>query len=228
MQTFRRPPGQRIAIALLTALLIGTSVLVCGAAGLIWRDAPGWGLAMTVIAGINVALTFVMIREAIGQWQVRIGIDADGVDLCLPPGRGHARLTRVDRRVAFEAIEGVETRRVMFRTAGLATTQRSWAIRLRDGTRIELGADRDLQAPFFGPAAEAIAGTASVPIRDMGAVDGRPGFLLVWGASQPEWNTPSLTPDAIGARDRAASLAWRIAAAAAMLAVIARVLAEFL
>ena len=56
----------------------------------------------------------------------------------------------------------------------------------------------------------AIGGAASVPIHDRGAVDGRPGFLLVWGASQPEWNTPSLTPDAIGARDRAASLACQL------------------
>ena len=43
--------------------------------------------------------------------------------------------------------------------------QQAWAIRLRDGSRIELGADRDRQAAFFGPAAEAIAAAASVPIR---------------------------------------------------------------
>jgi hypothetical protein len=40
--------------------------------------------------------------------------------------------------------------------------------------------------------AAAIVARAHVPLRDLGMVEGRGGFLSVWGTSAPDWAAPSL------------------------------------
>ena len=125
MQTFRRPSGQRIAIALVAALLIGTSALLCSVAAYLLWQSPGWGLLMAAIAAFNVALTSAMVREALGQWRTLIGVDPRGVALRLPARRGHASLTRVDQRVAFDSIGSIDTRCEYFSTVGMTMGQQA-------------------------------------------------------------------------------------------------------
>jgi hypothetical protein len=65
-------------------------------------------------------------------------------------------------------------------------------------------------APFYGEAADAIAQAAGIEIRDLGTVDGHPGFLLITGQTVPGWDAESLPQAAAETRVRQERNAWRL------------------
>jgi hypothetical protein len=74
--------------------------------------------------------------------------------------------------------------------------QRAYVLSRRQGERIFLFEDRALGTPFeasmVAQIADTITARAHVPLRDLGMVEGRGGFLAVWGMHAPDWAAPSL------------------------------------
>jgi len=158
----------------------------------------------------------------------RVTLGGDGVlRLRLPRARSYVPQASVDRALPIASVRGVETRVEAFRSAGNTVTQQAYALVLSNGERILLGADRRMLEPFFGRAAKAIAQAAGQQMRDLGTVDGDPGFILVTGQSVPDWSAPGLAPAVAQKRVRDEQAAWRIAMIVASIAIGIGVIARF-
>src|SRR5262249_41560433 len=79
---------------------------------------------------------------------------------------------------------------------GMRMMQRAYVLRRRGGELIFLFEDRALGTPYassvFSELAAEMARRASAPLRDLGMVEGRGGFLAGWGAEAADWAAPPL------------------------------------
>src|SRR5690606_39445874 len=66
-----------------------------------------------------------------------------------PKRRGYIAFEPVNEAVSRAAIAAIETRAEAYRGMGTIAIQRVFALVLKDGRRIMLGADRPMIAPFF-------------------------------------------------------------------------------
>jgi hypothetical protein len=181
----RRSAGDRYAILVMEAVILLGAVALLGGALAVAGRSPG-AASFLLLMGVFVAgLAALVGQEALVRWRTRITLVGDRLRLRLPGRRGYVAQAPLDRELPLSAIEGVDTRLEAFRSAGTTTLQRSYSLALRDGSRIVLGGDRRLLDPFYAGVAETVAVRAGVPLRDLGTVDGEPGFLMLWGQSVP-------------------------------------------
>ncbi len=75
-----------------------------------------------------------------------------------------------------------------------------------------------LETSLFADIVTELAARAGVKVRELGTVEGKGGFLGVWGAHAPDWAAPALP------RDRAMRL-WRHAASTGSIAIFIAILA---
>jgi hypothetical protein len=226
--TFRRSRADRLGILLIALLLLAMCFLPLLAALQVLADSPPFALFLGAIGLVMVALTLLVLTEVRARWITRIVLDGNEVTLRLPARRGYVRRAAVDRRLPLTGIRGVETRGEAFRAAGSTVLQQSFALRLDDGEYLELGGDRAWMAPLFGEAALAIAERAELPLVDRGMVDGRPGFLMLWGQSVPPWDAPALAPAEAERRISQVRRAWQLLTVVLLVLVLLRLLAAFL
>ena len=224
----RRSAGDRYGIAIMAALVLGAFAALAAATTMTSPRLPGFGVFLGLMALLLGAVAALVVREAMLRWRTRIVLRDDAVALSLPGLRGYVRAAPVERELPYAAIAAVETRLEAFRALGNTVAQRAYSLVLADGSRVGLGADRRMAAPFFAMAAEAIAARAGVPIRDLGAVDGRAGVSMLWGQTVPGWDAPPLSPGAAGRRvgqeRRAWQLLWLVLLAAALAVALSTVL----
>lgn len=221
--SFRAPLGQRLTLVICSGLIILLATMIAWGAsvspGGIWVNLV-W---LTVLAGC-IALGLLILSEAAAAVRLRITLDVTDLHLELPPRRGHVQLPAVSELIPLARIRGVETRQEVFSQFGIVALQRAYRLLLKDGTAVELGADRQFKQPLFGQAAAAIAQRVGTGIRERGMVQGKPGVLAAWKTSVPDWSSPSLPDTLAGELIARSARTFGILAASVTLLSIMRIL----
>lgn len=184
------------------------------------------GAVLMVFALPFLGLFYYVYREARARSFTRIAINWQTLELRLPPERGYVPQEKIDTAIPLASIKAIESRAESYRQLGTTALQFAYSLVLEDGRRIFLGADRRFLTPYFQNAASIISNNIKQPIRDLGLVDGDPGFLLVAGQSAPPWDAISVPPAAMQKRFKDEANGWRIASlivgAALAIGMIAR------
>jgi len=205
-----------IFLAVITGIMIGLAVL---AFTMQWA----LGLFMLACAGFIGALTGYVGRDLRGKWGLRVVLDADAVTFHLPAGRSLIHRPPAQHlTIRYTDIEAIDARFEAYGSLGMEMMQRAYVLHRKGGELIFLFEERAmataLQSSLFtGLIAELVARTG-VPLRELGTVEGKGGFLGVWGTHAPDWAAPA------PARERAMRL-WRHAASTGSLAISIAILA---
>ncbi len=195
---FRTPAWARYFSLLAAVMLIGVSVLMLAFAVLLLFHRWWWlGAFMAALAIFMAGLTGYALRDLRGKWGLRVEFLADRMVLDLPAGRSLIhRPVAQHLTIPYRDIDAVETRLEAYPSLGMESMQRSYVLSRKQGDPIFLFEDRALGTPLETPMVAEIANTivarAHVPLRDLGMVEGRGGFLSAWGAHAPDWAAPSL------------------------------------
>ncbi len=179
-----------VVLAVVTAVMTAFAVL---AFTLNWVV----GLIVTACAFFLGALTGYVWRDFRGKWGLRVFLGADAVTLDLPSGRSLIHhLPAQHRVVAYDDIDGIETRAEAYSSLGQTMIQRAYVLRRKNGELIFLFEDRaqgsTMEVTMFADIAAAVAARAGTKFHDIGMVEGHGGLLGVWGAHSVPWSTPSL------------------------------------
>lgn len=169
------------------------------------------GAVLIVWALPFVLLTYVVYREARARAYTRIAINWQTLELRLPAQRSYVKQEQLETSLPLASIKAIEGRAESFRQLGNTVLQFAYSLVLEDGRRIFLGADRRFLTPYFQEAAGVISNNIKSPIRDLGMVEGDPGFLMITGQTVPPWDAASVPPTIIQKRFKDEAAAWRIA-----------------
>lgn len=198
LAAFRTPASARylslfafVFIGLITLLALGF------AAALIFSGEWGFGAFIAALGIFMGALDGYVLRDLLGRWDLRAELFKDRVVLNLPAERSLIHRPPGQRlTIPYNDIEAIETRLEAYPSFLMETLQCPYVLVLKQGNPIFLFEDRALATPMqttmYGQIAAAIAEHAHVPIRDLGMVEGKGGFLAVWGTHAPDWAAPSL------------------------------------
>lgn len=212
-----RTPRAAIALSLFGVIACGAITLFLAVvAALVSFDQWQFGLILVPLAILIGALTAYVWRDLRGKWGLRVVLDNEAVTLDLPAGRSLIHRPAAQHiTLHYDEIAAVETRLEAYRSFGMAMMQRSYVLCCTNGDLIFLFEERalatGLATTLYTKAANSLADRASVPVKDLGMVEGRGGALGVWATKAPDWATPSLP------QERQARL-WRRAALTGMLA----------
>jgi len=205
-RTFRHTLVERWLMLPMAPILSTAAVTIAGLGVLIVQAVPWMTVVMELAALGLVALLPRVIAETRSRWRLKIRIWSGSLEVFLPAERGYAALPPVERRTAISQVVAVETRVEAYRALGIASLQRGWSLRLKDGSRIDLGADRYPLEPLFEKAAREIAERSGAPIIDLGMVDASAsGAATIYGAKAPDWSAAALDPAAVAKRRRSAA-----------------------
>lgn len=199
-EEFRLPRGPGL-LSLFAAVFTGlVSVFLFGAAVVLFVQHSAVGFVVAVVGCFCAGLAHYGWRDFRGKWGLRVVLDREAVTLDLPAGRSLIhRLPAQRLTIPYADIAAIETRLEAYRSFGMANMQRAYALRRRGGEWVFLFEDRALatqyETSFFADIAGKLAARAGVALRDLGMVEGRGGFLAVWGTHAQDWATPSLPAD---------------------------------
>ncbi|MBL8546647.1 MAG: hypothetical protein JNL81_09280 [Hyphomonadaceae bacterium] len=192
----------------------------------VFDEDPEIGAVLIAFALPFVGLGYYVYREAVARSLTRIAINWQTLELRLPRERGYVPQEKIDTAIPLASIKAIESRAESYRQIGTTALQFAYSLVLEDGRRIFLGADRRFLTPYFQNAAGIISNNIKSPIRDLGLVDGNPGFLLVTGQSAPPWDAAPVPPATMRKRFKDEASGWRIAwlitSAALAIGMIAR------
>ncbi|MBS0294756.1 MAG: hypothetical protein JSR45_00500 [Proteobacteria bacterium] len=204
-RTFRYTLAERWMMLPTAPVLLAAAVADAGLGALVMQDVPWLAALMELTALGLVALLPRMIAETRARWRLKIRIWAGSLEVWLPAERGYAALPPVEQRTALSRVDAVETRVEAYRAVGIATLQRGWSLRLKDGSRIDLGADRYPLKPLFETVAREVAARSGAPIHDLGMVDASAsGAATIYGAKAPAWSAAALDAATAARRRRSA------------------------
>ncbi len=185
---------------LLTAVLMGvlTFGFLVAAGVLLYQGTFSLGLVMLALSLWTLSLLIYVWRDFRAKKSWSIEIEAGELLLDLPPGRSlMADTPRETYLLEVTDVSAIETRLESFRSFGLGNMQRSYGLRLKSGKLIVLGEDRALSTELadetVGRMIEVIALRTGLPLRDLGMVEGKGGFLGVLFTSVPGWDTPGMS-----------------------------------
>lgn len=210
MIELKRGGGDQIFIWFMVGMC-GLLVLLFGFAG--WAligDGEPSGSILFAMALPFVGLTYYVHREAVARSLTRIAINWQTLELRLPPQRSYVPQENVETSLPLASITAIESRAESFRALGTTALQFAYSLVLNDGRRIMLGADRRLISPYYQNAASLISNNVKIPIRDLGIVDGNPGFLLVLGQTIPTWDAAPIPPQETQKRFKDEAVTWRV------------------
>ena len=137
-------------------------------------------------------------RDLSGKWSYSIRLGPTAAELDLPAGRSLIhRPPEQHLTIPYADIKSVETRLEAYGNLGIAMMQRAYVLRRKNDDLIFLFEDRalatGLENQLFPDFASDLAARAGVAVRDLGMVEGKNGFLGMWGTHAPDWAAPSLT-----------------------------------
>lgn len=228
MTELKRGGGDQVFIWL-TFGMCALMVAMFAFAGLaLLTDGESAGSILIAFALPSLGLAYYVFREAQARTFTRIAINWRTLELRLPAQRSYVAQEKLETSLPLAAIKAIESRAESFRALGNTVLQYAYSLVLDDGRRIVLGADRRFISPYFQNAAGVISNNVKIPIRDLGLVDGDPGFLLLSGQSVPAWDAAPVARDTMQKRFRDEAAAWRwvsiITGAALALGMLARAL----
>jgi len=207
----KRGSGDQFFIWLMVVMFAFVVAMFVFAGGALLADGEDMGWFLMVLALFMSGLAFIMYREAAARSFTRIAINWQTLELRLPAARGYVPQEKIDTAIPLASIKAIESRVESYRQIGTTALQFAYSLVLEDGRRIFLGADRRFLTPYFQNAAGVISNNIKIPIRDLGLVDGNPGFLLVAGQSAPPWDAASVAPATLQKRFKEEASGWRIA-----------------
>lgn len=222
----KRGGGDQFFIWLMAVMFGLVCALFAFVAATLLGDGEDMGWILIVLALFMGGLAFIVYREAQARSFTRIAINWQTLELRLPAARGYVPQEKIETAIPLASIKAIESRAESYRQIGTTALQFAYSLVLEDGRRIFLGADRRFLTPYFQNAAGVISNNIKQPIRDLGLVDGNPGFLLVFGQSAPPWDATPVPPAAMQERFKQEASGWRIAwlvaSAALAIGMIAR------
>jgi hypothetical protein len=224
----RRSAGDRVGILAMAAIIAAGAIVPVIAAAVIAETSAGAAVFFLFVAAcLGLVLVPVWI-EALGRHRTLVHVKDGEVRLRMPARRGFVPLPPIDTSIPMSDLRAIETRVESFASAGTTVLQRSYALVLSSGRRVVLGGDRRMIDPYWGTVAGALAAAASIPITDLGTVDGAPGFLMLWGQTVPDWDAKPLAPEAAASRVAQERRGWRLVWAVLGLLFLARLIAAIL
>jgi hypothetical protein len=199
-RTVLRPPAWARYFSLFGTVVVGAVAvwILIIAIFLLFHRWWWFGALTAAMACFMAGLTGYVARDLRGKWGLRVELLPDRMVLDLPSGRSLIhRPPGQHLTIPYSDVEGVETRLEAYPSLGMEIMQRAYVLSRRQGDHIFLFEDRALgtmfESPMVAKIASAIVARANVPLRDLGMVEGRGGFLAVWGTHAPDWAAPSLT-----------------------------------
>jgi len=197
---FRTPLSLRVlSVAGIVAIGFAVVFLLGVAVALLFSGYPATGLFVAATGCFMGGLLGYVLRDFRGKWGTHVVLDADRMVLDLPGGRSLIHRPPSQRlTVPYRNVEAIETRLEAYGSLGMEMMQRAFVLRRKSGELTFLFEDRALGTwlgegyDMFSRLAVDMAARAHVPIRDLGMVEGRGGFLSVWGTHAPDWSAPSL------------------------------------
>jgi hypothetical protein len=197
---FRTPIGPRL-FTLFAVVMLGAASAFMTALAVFLLVRRQWVIGALVVAPaacLIAGLTGYVMRDLRGKWGLRVTLQDRSLMLELPAGRSlihHPPAQHCD--IPYADIEAIESRLEAYGSLGMKMMQRAYVLRRRNGQLIFLFEDRAIATPYasgsLAPLAAAIAARAGVPLRELGMVEGRGGFLGVWGAHAADWAAPALS-----------------------------------
>lgn len=191
MIVLKRGWGELAFLWFVTVLcaLLALFLIAVGIGALMNESAVDVAFFMALCGGFMLLLGLYVLEETLARAGVRIVIDGATINLRLPSRRGHVRFATINEALPLAAIAAIESRTETFGASALQTT---YKLILTDGRAIALGSDKQMLAPLFAQAAQALSQMRNLPIRHLGVVKADMGFLLMRGASMPPWESPVL------------------------------------
>jgi hypothetical protein len=228
---FRTPAWARY-LSLTAVLILGavSIFMLAVAVMLLYQQASWTGWIVAAVASFMAGLTGYVLRDLRGKWGLRVQLLPDRMVLDLPAGRSLIhRPVAQHLTIPYTDIDAIETRLEAYPSLGMEIMQRAYVLSGKHGERVFLFEDRALgsrlETPIYSNIATAITERARVPLRDLGMVEGRGGLLAVWGTSAPDWAAPSLPLAQQLHIWRHVVATGTLAVAAALIAVIIRLIA---
>jgi hypothetical protein len=206
-----------IVLAAVTIFMIVVAVVVFTEQGV------AIGLFMMACAGFMGALSGYVWRDFRGKWGLRVVLDRDAATLDLPAGRSLIhRAPALHLTISYADIEAIDARFEAYGTLGMEMMQRAYVLHRKGGELIFLFEERALgtamESSMYASIVANLAARAGITVRELGMVEGKGGFLGVWGTHAPDWAAPALP------RQRAIRLWWH-AASTGSLAISITILA---
>jgi hypothetical protein len=197
---FRTPRWMRVMGLVVMVFETMLTLGLIAAAVFIFRLQWAFGLVMLAPAILMGMLTGYLWRDVRAKWGLRVVLERDAVKLDLPANRSLIHRPKAEHLVVpYSDIEALETRLEAYRSMGMASMQRPYTLRLRNGELIFLFEERaigtGMQSDFYTSILRDLVARARCPVRDLGMVEGKGGALAVWGAHAPEWSAPALPAD---------------------------------
>ena len=193
-QEFRYGAAERYLLAVAVAVLWLLLIVIAGfAASLAYEGQIGLALFLLALTGFLTTLCRMVTRDYMMKTTWRISLGPVNAWFDLPLRRLlYGPAPRISGPLACSAIRAIEWREEAFRTMGMATINRVYAIRLKSGGLILLGEDRPIPKTYdyttlAGNAARAQAHKAGAPLRQKQMAEGNGGFLTLWGTQRPDW-----------------------------------------
>jgi hypothetical protein len=222
-RVFRVPLVPRLLSLFAVIFLAGITGIMIGLAVLGFTEQWALGLFMLACAGFIGALTGYVGRDLRGKWGLRVVLDTDAVTLDLPAGRSLIHRPPAQHlTIPYSDIEAIDGRFEAYGSLGMEMMQRAYVLHRKGGELIFLFEERAmataLQSSLFTEIVTELAARAGVTLRELGTVEGKGGFLGVWGTHAADWAAPALP------RERAMRL-WRDAASTGSLAISIAILA---
>ena len=193
-QVFGYGAFQRYGLGFTLGLLLLMLILMSGlAAGSAANGEFLLALLLGAVTAFFVLLSQIVMRDFLmrNAWRISLGPVNGWFEL--PSGRLlYEAQPAMSGPLAYSAIKCIEWREEAFRTMGMASINRVYAIRLKSGGAILAGEDRpipntDDYTSLVGEAMRALAARAGVKVRPLPMAKGEGGFLTLWGTSRPLW-----------------------------------------
>lgn len=210
MVELKRGGGDQIFIWFVVCMCAALVALFVFAGLALMAEGEGMGAILLVFALPFIGLTYYVYREALARSFTRIAINWQTLELRLPPQRSYVPQEKIETSLPLSSIKAIESRAESFRSLGTTALQFAYSLVLNDGRRIMLGADRRFISPYYQNAAGLISNKVKIPIRDLGLVDGNPGFLLVVGQTIPDWDAAPVPTAMMQKRFKDEAAAWRV------------------
>ncbi len=194
---FRTPLRERAFSIIGIGILVLTTAFMIGAAFFSFEMNWQLGLFMTAVAGFIGALTGYVWRDLRGKLGLRVMLDTNAVTLDLPSGRSLIHRPPAQHLIIpYADITAIEARYEAYGSFGMEMMQRAYVLRRKSGELTFLFEERALAtgmaSTMFADIVADIAARAGVIIRELGTVEGRGGFLGVWGTHAPDWAAPAV------------------------------------
>lgn len=209
-QVFRHGAFERYGLGFTLGLLLLMLILMSGLAA---NMAAAGEFLLALLFGA-VTVFFVLLGQIVmrdflmrNAWRISLGPVNGWFEL--PAGRLlYETQPAMSGPLAYSAIRNIEWREEAFRTMGMASINRVYAIRLKSGGAILAGEDRpipstDEYTSLVGEAMRALAERAGVKVRQLPMARGKGGFLTLWGTARPPWPDTDETIEISEADERA-------------------------